>query len=171
MQSYKIKKAGSKGKGLFATRNIKKGEKILHCDLTKLKSYSLKEIKENPKLQSNHCDYVGHSCYAIDFSSASYINHSCDPNCVWKYKTIKIKDLFAMRDIKRGEELTVDMTASAIDQFGNKEFWVMSCKCGSKNCRKRIHGNLLKMPASFQKMYYPYLPKSIRIKYKIIILK
>ncbi|NHK30343.1 MAG: SET domain-containing protein, partial [Asgard group archaeon] len=36
------------------------------------------------------------------------MNHSCEPNCVIKMKTLKITDYFALRDIESGEELTHD---------------------------------------------------------------
>ena len=53
MKRFIIKKAKT-GKGLFAAKNIKKGEKLFSIDLTKLKSYSRKEMNENPKLQTEH---------------------------------------------------------------------------------------------------------------------
>ena len=166
MKPYILKDVKGKGKGIFATRDIKAGEQILHLDLNKLKSYSRKEINENPKLQSNHCDYYGHSRYVIDHSPASYMNHSCDPNCITKHKSIKVKDVYALKDIKKGEELTHDYAAGAIDQINAKNSWKLRCKCGSKNCRKEVTGNFFKLPVELQRKYYPYLPPSIKAKYK-----
>ena len=166
MKSYLIKKTFKKGECLFANRNIKKGEMILHTDLTKLKSYSEKEINNNPKLQSDHCDYVGKMRYVIDDSPHSYMNHSCNPNTVVKHKTIAIKDTIAFRDIKKGEELTHDYTAGAFDQIETNNPWKMKCNCGNKNCRKIITGNFFKLPLKLQRKYYSYLPSSIKRKYK-----
>ena len=39
------------------------------------------------------------------------MNHSCDPNTIVKHKSISIKDVYAFRDIKKGEELTHDYAA------------------------------------------------------------
>ena len=114
----------------------------------------------------NHCDYVGHGKYVIDLSPESYMNHSCDPNCYVIMKTIAINDIYALRDIKEGEELTFDSTATSVDQFDGKGFWEMECKCGSSNCRGIVHGDFFKMPKSWQKKFYRNLPPSIRRKYK-----
>ena len=75
MKPYVIKNVKNKGKGLFASRDIKKGEHIVHTDLTKLKSYSIEEINANPKLQSNHCNYVGNGRYVVEYNPSSYMNH------------------------------------------------------------------------------------------------
>ena len=78
-------------------------------------------------------DYVGEDRYVIDNSPASYMNHSCEPNCVCKDgKLLRKKYVYALRDIKFGEELTHDYTATAVDQFDGKRFWVLDCKCGAE---------------------------------------
>lgn len=64
------------------------------------------------------------------------MNHSCDPNVKsYPRSTDKAED-YATRDIKKGEELTVDYVLQYYDQgpFFNK------CKCGSSNCRKKMMG-------------------------------
>jgi len=166
MKDYIIKKTRDKGLGLFALRDFKRGEHIFHVDLTKLKKCTVKEIDGNPKLDGDHSDYVGHGKYVVNHSPASYMNHSCDPNCFVKMKTIAIKDVYTLRDIKKGEELTNDYTATSVDQFAGKGFWEEKCKCGSKNCRKILHGDLFKLPEDLQKEYYQNLPPSIKRKYK-----
>jgi len=161
MKKFLIKKSKT-GKGLFAAKNIKKEEKLFSIDLTKQKSYSRKETAE---LNSEHCDYVGRGRYVISFHPYSYINHSCSPNILVKHRTIAKSDFYAMRDIKKEEELTYDYGANALDQFG-KSFWVMKCRCRSKNCREKIPGDFFKQPIKIQKKYFKYLPTSIKRKYK-----
>lgn len=169
-----IKKAGKKGKGVFALKNFKKGEIILHNDTTKLKRYTLKEISKNPKLKraSNHCDYVGYGKYVIDLSPTSYINHSCNPNCYAEFKRLCKGDVIALRPIKKGEELTIDCTLGAIDQirgaYPKKDvyYWRMKCYCGSKNCRKIIHGDFFRLPEKIQIEKLPYLPTWLKRKYR-----
>ena len=122
MQFYEIKNAENKGQGVFATRYIKKGKLLFHLDLTLLPCYTLNEISQNPEISQlgDHSDYMGNGKYVIDLSPPSHINHSCCPNCVVKMTTIAIKDVFALRNIKEGEELTVDYTLTAVDQFDGK---------------------------------------------------
>lgn len=166
MKDHVIKQTRNKGLGVIALRIFKKGEHIFHVDLTKLKRYTVREIDGNPELNGDHSDYVGHGKYVVDHSPASYMNHSCDPNCYVKMRTIAVKDVYALRDIEKGEELTHDYTATSVDQFAGKGFWEEECKCGSKNCRRILHGDLFKLPKSLQRKYYPNLPASIRRKYK-----
>ncbi len=166
MKNYTIKRTRNKGLGVFTLRDYKKGEHIFHVDLTKLKRQTVKEIDENHNVEGDHSDYVGHGKYVIDHSPASYMNHSCDPNCYVKMKTIVVKDVYAMRDIERGEELTHDYTATSVDQFEGKGFWKRECKCGSKNCRVILQGDFFKLPKKLQKKYYPNLPPSVKRKYK-----
>lgn len=52
-----------------------------------------------------------------------------------------------MRDVKKGEELTMDY-----DMTENSD-WVMNCLCSTKNCRKVIKG-------------YRYLSEEMKKKYK-----
>lgn len=62
-----------------------------------------------------------------------FINHSCDPNCQrekWMVNGEVCIGLFAIRDIKKGEELTFDYNCSqAIGTAAEK------CECGSADCR------------------------------------
>lgn len=56
-------------------------------------------------------------------SPEKYVNHSCDPNT-----EIKNRRDMAMRDIKKGEEITSDYTGQ-----GSSTSFI--CKCGSEKCR------------------------------------
>lgn len=67
-------------------------------------------------------------------SMARFVNHSCDPNC---YSTIvfhagrKRIGIFALRDIKVGEELCYDYKFQEDLDPNNK----LKCNCGSSNCK------------------------------------
>lgn len=166
-----VKDAGGKGKGLFANRNFKKGEIILFNDLTKIKKrFTLKEIKES-SIDSEHWDYVGRGKYVLDYSPESYVNHSCDPNAYVEFKTLGKKYLIALKPIKKGEEITKDYTLEAVDQIDSKNPWVLDCKCGSKNCRRKVIGDFFKLPKKIQKEKLPYLPTWVKRKYRQRIKK
>ncbi len=64
---------------------------------------------------------------------SKYINHSCEPNCESDVKKGKIW-IEALRDIKKGEELTYDYSFS-FDVDILKE---TPCFCGSKHCIGQI---------------------------------
>ena len=155
MDNSTVKKSPIHGFGLFTTRKITKGEHILHKDLTRLKKYTLEEVNANPN--GDHSDYVG----------GAYFNHSCDPSCYVKSRSIAVKDIYALRDIEEGEELALDYAANAVDQFAGKGVWVMYCKCGSQNCRGRVTADFFQLPVELQRMYFPHLPPYIRRKYRV----
>ena len=70
----------------------------------------------------------GDECY-IDTNNTQkikYINHNCDPNCYVDEGENNSLILFSLRDIKAGEELTID--------YGYEEIYEM-CNCNS--CRTR----------------------------------
>jgi SET domain-containing protein len=170
MKKYIVKKTKDMGYGVFAAIDIKGGECILRTDISRLKRYSLKKIgkmlKNDPELDGDHSDYAGHGKYVIDHSPGSYVNHSCDPNCHVKMRTLVKKDLIASRNIRKGEELTKDYQATSTDQFVGKGFWEMDCKCGAKNCRKRVTGDFFRLPKKLQRIYYQNLPSYVKRKYR-----
>jgi len=68
---------------------------------------------------------------SVGGSGAEYINHSCDPNLI--SRIVKGHILYiSLRDIRAGEELTVDY------RFEKKVARV-PCRCGSKECRGTIN--------------------------------
>ena len=93
----------------------------------------------------------------MDFNKLSiewYFNHSCDGNVGFNRKG----DFVAIRNIKKGEELTYDYgLAESNPRFSTR------CNCGSSKCRKIITGNDWKEQA-FRKSRISYmLPRLRRI--------
>lgn len=67
-----------------------------------------------------------------------FVNHACEPNCEvqkWSVNGLQRIALFAIRDIKPGEELTYDYNFSLFNPHQSQV-----CKCESKNCRGVIGG-------------------------------
>ena len=62
------------------------------------------------------------------FNTARLINHSCDPNCEVTGTGLKIW-IYAIRDIKKGEELSYDYGFNF-----DKDYKDYPCRCGSKKC-------------------------------------
>jgi SET domain-containing protein len=59
-----------------------------------------------------------------------FINHSCEPNTFMR-RTKDRAEFYALRDIAKGEELTVDYGESHHEGR-------LRCRCGSPSCRGRI---------------------------------
>jgi len=128
---YKIKKSKIDNNGLYANRNIKKGTKIIQY---RGKLISIKKSEVHPKFDNEKAIYLFNinKKYDLDgdfkFNIARLINHSCEPNCEVIGKGLKIW-VFAIRDIKKDEELSYDYGFSYDENY--KDF---PCRCGSKKC-------------------------------------
>ena len=131
MKLFKIKKSNIDKNGLYANCNIKKGTKIVEY---KGKVISVKQSETNPKYDNGKAIYLFNinKRYDLDgdfkFNSARLINHSCDPNCEVFGTGQKIW-VFAMKDIKQGEELSYDYGFNF-----DKDYKNYPCKCKSKKC-------------------------------------
>ena len=79
-----------------------------------------------------------------------FLNHSCNPTAGARGIT-----LIAIRDIKEGEEITVDYSTIEGDNR-----WEMLCSCEEKNCRKLIRS--IEFLTQEQFMSIPYIPAYFR---------
>ena len=133
MKSYKIKKSNidKKGRGLYATKDIKEGTRIIDYYG---KIITKKQTEESKKFDNSKPIYLFNlnNRYDLDgdisFNIARLINHSCLNNCDYNGKGLKLW-VVAIKDIKKYEELTCDYGFSYDEDY--KQF---QCKCGSKNC-------------------------------------
>lgn len=125
MVNIVVKKSFIQNQGVFAARNFKKGEVVLRWDL----SHILKK-EDILKLPLGEQKYVSfhEGKYILIQAPERYINHSCEANT----KAEHFCDI-AMRDIKKGEEMTADYT-----QEGSILGESTPCLCGSKKCRKEL---------------------------------
>ena len=131
MKVYKIKKSNIDNKGLYASKNIKAKQIVIHY---KGKLVTKKEVEKNPKFDNDKAIYLFNvnNRYDLDgdfkYNDARLINHSCNPNCEVEGKGLKLW-IVAIKDIKKGEELSYDYG------FGyDKDYKQFVCKCGAKNC-------------------------------------
>lgn len=135
----------NKGKGLFATKNIRKGEVIWELD----DSCKIFPLNKMIKQKYPRAFQLGNN-YVVCNDDSDFINHSCDPNTWWTSD----RQLSARRDIKAGEEITYDYSTTDVTPV-----WIADweCKCGSNDCRKRI-SNRDCLREDFQQKYGEHLP-------------
>ena len=131
MKFYKIKKSNIDKKGLYASKDIKEGTKIINYVG---KIISTKESEKNEKFDNKKDIYLFNlnNRYDLDgdfkFNTARLINHSCDPNCEVEGTGLKLW-ISSIKNIKKGEELTYDYGFSY-----DKDYKQFPCKCGKQNC-------------------------------------
>lgn len=126
-QFVEIRKSEKHENGLFALKDFKKGESLYSLKKGRIVNYD--EIQKLSERQKIHLDQIGENEYEIIEPPGCYINHSCEPN-------VEEKDRigYALRDIKKGEEITIDY-----DKITHLEE-PFECHCGSKNCRGFVRG-------------------------------
>ncbi|MFC1647082.1 SET domain-containing protein [Patescibacteria group bacterium] len=133
------------GKGSFAPIDIKssdmiltfKGELVTRDEINRRINHGVENLDD--PLQ------VGDEMFIDLHEQSLFINHSCDPNSALK----RLVDLYAIKNIKKGKEVTFDYSASV----GVDVEWEMNCNCGSNNCRKQI-GNVSTIPKNQLMKYY-----------------
>ena len=149
-------KSKIEGRGLFAIKPIKKGE------IVAIKGGHIidwKTLKKHEKL-------IGASYIQIDdgFVLAPltksevekvmmFLNHSCNPNVGVRGEITFV----AIRDVRTGEELTIDYAMIDDDNY------TMKCYCGARNCRKIVTGKDWKHK-NLQRKYGKYFSAFIREK-------
>jgi len=143
MDDIIVKKTRRKGRGIFANRNFKKGEKILDM---KGKILARKKLKKLGRYASvHHLPLNEKICIGPSHGLDDLINHSCNPNAGIKIHGRRAF-LMTIRNIKRGEEITCDYSTITDND------WKMKCSCGCKNCRKTIK-KFQTLPKKLQKKY------------------
>ena len=153
IRDVEVRDAGSKGKGVFALRNIARGEFIFrrrharvvrNVDISKLSADEIMHL----------CELDWDTC-AVLLPPGCYLNHSCDPNAM--RSGVKV---FAWQPIGADEEILIDYRLNATG--GDR--W--ECDCGSANCPGYVHGGFFSMSKKRQRDYLPYAPPFIRAEYR-----
>ena len=131
MKIYKQKKSNIDKRGLFASRNIKKGTRIIEYNG---KIITKNETEKNSKFDNDKDIYLFNlnSRYDLDgdfsWNTARLVYHSCNPNCEVEGKGLKLW-ITSIKDIKKDEELSYDYG------FGyDRDYKQFPCKCAAKNC-------------------------------------
>ena len=125
------------GKGVFASRFIRKGTRILEyvgerIDKEESNRRGLVLFEQSQKTGgaavyifdlNDEFDLDGNK----DYNDARLVNHSCDPNCEMVNEDDRLF-LYSLRDIRPEEELCFDYG------YDIEHFMDHPCRCGAPNC-------------------------------------
>lgn len=141
--AFVIRTSRIAGKGAFATRPIRKGERLIEY-VGELMSHAAADARYDDHADDKHHTFL----FAVNRSTvidatvggndSRFINHSCNPNCE---SIIEGRRVFidAMRAIRTGEELAYDY---AFERDGTEteeeETTLYGCRCGARACRGTI---------------------------------
>ena len=127
------RKSGLHGRGLFAVRELAAGEKLI--EYTGIRY----EKGEMPNMEVDGLTkFLGLSDgTGIDGTGwAALANHGCEPNCELREHAGRGKLrawLYALRDIRPGEELVWDYRLDVRSRKDAYSRW--GCACGAATCR------------------------------------
>ena len=136
-ENVTVRRSGVHGRGLFAARDIKKGERVIE--------YVGEHLGKREGQKRTDAQWARGRIYTFDLNSRTDIdgnvpwntarlaNHSCDPNCesdiirghIW---------IEAIKNIRKGDEITYDYNFPIEDDF-------LKCKCGTAKCRGYVVGS------------------------------
>jgi SET domain-containing protein len=139
---YETGKSGIQGMGLFATRRIRPGQRIIEYTGERISNDEADRRYDEDRMDRHHTFLFtldDETCVDgnVRTNIARLINHSCDPNCEAIIEDERIW-IYALKNIQPGVELAYDYqyerTGPNIAEL--ERFYV--CHCGSDKCRGSI---------------------------------
>jgi len=150
-EKFVIKSSKLEGLGCFAKENIRKGEIICLIKCEKINFQELKKRYANGKEKICNPLQMSEKEYLDLKKPYVYINHSCNPNAGIR----KEGELFALKEIKKGQEITYDYSTTewTYEKFGKYREWAMECNCRTIKCRGTL-GQFPTLSPKLKKQYY-----------------
>jgi len=135
---FVVKESQIAGKGSFAAKDIEAGEHILFFEGEEVPLADIKQRIAKGTMRADDDIQISDNFFLdIPKTSPSYfVNHSCDPSAGMRGQ----KELFALKRIEKGEEITFDYSTSYDESCDQENIWSMRCSCGSEKCRGMIGG-------------------------------
>lgn len=139
-RAYAVRCSAIHGRGVFATRKIRKGKTIIEYrgDLT---SWDIASKRPNSDPANPYHTFIfelsdGRVIDAgVKGNAARYINHSCEPNCTTFEDDEGRVFIEAQRKIRRGEELTYDYRLTYAGRLTCRARQAFACHCKAPTCR------------------------------------
>lgn len=136
---FKVRNSKIHGRGVFATRKIEPETCLIEYEGERISA------KKADKRAGADPDNPFHTFFfslengkvidgGVDGSDARWINHGCDPNCEAREEKGRVH-IYALREIKRGEELSYDYRLQLDERHTPKLKKAYECRCGASNCR------------------------------------
>ena len=141
---YVVRQSPIHGRGVFAARYIRKGTRILEYKGERITNREADRRYDDTRMKSHHTflftldkKTVIDGAISAGGGDASYINHSCDPNCE---AIITGKKIFihALRGIEPGVELAYDYQYERTGKNDAELEKFYLCRCGAAKCRGTI---------------------------------
>jgi SET domain-containing protein len=137
-KAYEVRKSPVHGNGVFATRAIEAGERIIEYRGERIDWDEAILRADQRGGPINHTFYFSlHDGRVIDGGSrgndARWINHACSPNCE-AYEEDGRVYIHALYDIEAGEELNYNYALIYDERHTPALKRLFACRCGTPGC-------------------------------------
>jgi hypothetical protein len=140
--AFEIRRSRIQGRGGFATRRIKRGERIGEYTGERISGGEGDRRYDDDAMARHHTFLFAVSARtvidaAVGGNDTRFINHSCDPNCDAVIERGRVF-IDACKPIAEGEELFYDYSYEREKDAGPDAESQYPCWCGTKKCRGTI---------------------------------
>jgi len=137
---YAVHHSPIHGRGVFATRTIRKGDDIIEYRGRRITADEADNLPDSDPDNPFHTFlFELNDGRVIDAgvrgNAARWINHSCQPNCVPYENDEGRVFIEAKRSIRAGEELSYDYKLNVPGRRTKRMLANYACRCGSARCR------------------------------------
>ena len=139
---FKIRRSRIQGRGAFATRRIRKGERITEYTGERISNAEADRRYDDDRMRRHHTYLFTLTQRTVvdggvGGNASRFINHSCDPNCDAVIEDGRIW-IDAARTIPKGRELTYDYQYERVSNDDAADERKYPCHCGARECRGTI---------------------------------
>lgn len=140
--AFKIRRSAISGRGAFAIRDIRKGERLIEYVGERITHAVADARYDDESMRSHHTFLFSVSRQTVIDASvggndARFINHSCDPNCEAVIVGSRVF-IDAVKPMHAGEELAYDYGYERDGTETPEDQARYACRCGAKKCRGTI---------------------------------
>src|SRR5919108_4280914 len=139
---FELRRSPIQGRGAFATRRIRKGERIIEYTGERISNAEADRRYPDERMRRHHTYLFTLTQRTVVDGGAGgnasrLINHSCEPNCEAVIEDGRIW-IEALRNIQPGVELCYDYAYERVegDEAELERRYV--CRCGAATCRGTI---------------------------------
>jgi hypothetical protein len=147
--AVQVRDAGHKGRGVFALRDFSPGDLILRFERGRV-VHTDEPALLSPWEREHLGELTAETCLILP-PPRCYVNHACAPNAISSSES-----LLAWRDIRTGEEITIDYRLNSLDT------WEMICACAAYTHPHLVIGDFFTLPGDLQDRYLPYAPPFVQ---------
>ena len=138
---FEIRRSAIQGRGAFATRRIRKGERIIEYTGERITNAEADTRYDDERMRRHHTYLFTLTQRTVVDGGAGgnesrFINHSCEPNCEAIIEDGRIW-IDALTTIPAGEELTYDYKYERLGT-ADEDDGKYPCRCGALRCRGTI---------------------------------